>query len=609
MYRINYTNLNKKQVEDILAKRTPPVCTAEACGILSGKTMKIVLDSTPVAGPTLEYNFSSDKKLTLVENGAAAVECDYGALSHKNITLFSHMLPNTKKGYTVIVNWDTAVVTVFEMWFTDNEGKVIDTSKEFYDMGDIAKFGEFVNREVQRQYYFGYFEIAGKEPPATRDKLSLRLENCVIDWKDTRGRRQLTTYTSTTFSTHVELDTPDGGDVLSFVSDLFQMNENTFLFSYGEVEYSGRFGVEVIDLYSMKKIGVSLGIDENDEFEYKLYTGCGDYCGRYSAFFDFNDKGDKYSKFSSGALDFSVKGTRSTYRPSLMAKIITQEQLVESGKKALIFSEEKAAQKVMQSSHFMKGTDYCVGKKLKFRSDNGFVIEYEFTTDKELKYRIEGDSEWHTEKYRPTLLDDDLVILAHYCSTIERPTCIVLALDFSNGCATCIYSKMGTNYEVRDVDPDYYFGTIDMEGLKPLRIFRHGFTDELLGRAFTWTYSDLMTSIHMYNAPRSYSWTIITSGEPGSPAYRAGGPVWSSPCEYIKLRDDVYIVNWVEHKWEGLMGCAAMNLRIMHDCGFTFGVMHDGENIFLDEMGAASRSAGKVDLSGIYELKNYNTRA
>ena len=609
MYRTNYTNLNKKQVEDILAKRTPPVCAVETCKALSGKTMKILLDTLHVEGPTLEYDFKSDKTLTLSENGAAAVTCDYSALSLKNITLFTHMIPNTKKGYTVIVNWDTAVVTAFEMWFTDSEGKVFDTTKEFYDMGDITKFGEFVNREVQRQYYFGYFEVAGKEPPVKRDKLSLRLENCVIDWKDDRGRRQLTTYTSTTFSTHVELDTPDGGDVLAFVSDLFQISENMYIFSYGEVEFSGRFGVEVIDLYSMKKIGASLGINEKDEFEYRIYNGCGNYCGRYSAFFDFNDKGDKYSKFSTGNLDLSVKGTRPTYRPSLMAKDISYEELVESGKNALIFSEEKAEQKVMSSAHFMEGTDYCAGKQLKFRSDNGFVIEYDFKTAKELVYRIEGDSEWNTEKYRATLLDDDLVILAHYCTNIERPTCIVLALDFRNGCATCIYSKIGTNYEMHDVDPDYYFGTIDMEGLKPLRIFRHGFTDELLGRAFTWTYSDTMTSIHQYNAPRSYSWTIITAGEPGSPAYRAGGPVWSSPCEYIKLRDDVYIVNWVEHQWEGLMGCAAMNLRIMHDCGFTFGVMHDGQNIFLDEMGAASRSAGQVDLSGIYELKNYNTRA
>jgi hypothetical protein len=142
-----------------------------------------------------------------------------------------------------------------------------------------------------------------------------------------------------------------------------------------------------------------------------------------------------------------------------------------------------------------------------------------------------------------------------------------------------------------------------------VRIYRHGFTDELLGRAFTRTYSDEMTSIHIYNAPRSYSWTIITNSEPGTAGNRSGGPVWSSPCEYIKLRDDVYIMNWVEHKWEGLMGCMCMNLRIAHECGFVFGAAHDGKSIFFDSMGSISRCAGRLDLSGIYPLRSINTKA
>ena len=83
---------------------------------------------------------------------------------------------------------------------------------------------------------------------------------------------------------------------------------------------------------------------------------------------------------------------------------------------------------------------------------------------------------------------------------------------------------------------------------------------------------------------------------------RAGGYVWSSPCEYIKLRDDVYVMNWVEERWEGIMGCVAMNLRLMHDCGFSFGVSADGESVHLEIMGALARNAGYADLSGIYDL-------
>ena len=613
MFRINYTDLNKKQVEDILpgfassACTAAPACASKTCSRLTGKTLKLVLDKQPVEGPSLEYEFISDDKLSLKENGAAAVECGYGALSLGEITLFSHMIHGTKKGYNVIVNWETSVVTVFEMWFIADEGVRIDTAREIYEHGDAGKLGAFVNREVQRQYYFGYLETPGKQPPATRDKLSLRLENSMINWKDDRGKNALHTYASSTFISYVELDAPDGGDVLCFVSDILQVNDTTFINCFGEVEYSGRLSVEVFDLYKMKKIGVTMGIDENDKFEYALYKGCGKYLGRYAAFYDFNDRGDQIPGMIAGRLDFSVKGARSSYRPSIMTKTMTQADLEEAAKNASIFV--RSEENVMMSANKMEETGYCAGKKLTFRADDGFAVDYEFVSATELKFRFEGEKEWRTEEYHATMLDDELVVLGHYRTGSNPPGGHVLALDFKNGLATCIDAKFGGKYDLHDIDPTYRFGVMEMDGLTPVRIFRHGFTDELLGRAFTWTYSDMMTSIHIYNAPRSYSWTIVTGGQPGTPGFRAGGPIWSSPCEYIKLRDDVYIMNWIEHKWEGLMGTACMNLRIMHDCGFVFGAAHDGKSLFFDTMGAYARNAGKVDLSGIFPLRSYNTRA
>ena len=608
MLRIDYTNLTLKQVEDILAKSAPPVCATKLCSRLAGKSLKILLDKLPVEGPTLEYEFQSDAKLTLKENSGAPISCDYGALSLNDVTLFSHMIPGAKRGFTVIVNWETTVVTAFEMWFIDHEGLVIDTTQTFYDYPEAGALGAFLNREVQRQYYFGYFETPGEEPPTKRDKLSLRLENCMINWKDDRGRNRLSTYTSSTYSTLVELGTPDGGDVLTFVSDILRINDNMFIYCFGEVEFSGRLGVEVIDLFTTKKIGVSMGIDEDDKFEHCLYTGTGKNLGRFATFYDFNDRGDQYSEFITDRLDFSVKGARATYRPSIMAKKVTEAELLEAAKKPLIFTQTE--ENIMFcDQELLPETDYCTGKTLTFRGDDGYAVEYSFTTETELKYRFEGETEWRTEQYRATMLDDELIIMGHYRTGSNPPGSHVLALDFKNGLATCIDARFGTKYDLHDVKPNYHFGTIDMEGIVPLRIFRQGFTDELLGRAFTWTYSDAMSSIHIYNAPHSYSWTIISNAPAGTPGNRAGGPVWSSPCEYIKLRDDVYIMNWIEHKWEGLMGCACMNLRIMHDCGFTFGMSHDGKAIYLDKLGALCRCAGRLDLSGIYPLRNYDPLA
>ena len=53
----------------------------------------------------------------------------------------------------------------------------------------------------------------------------------------------------------VELDTPDGGGVLTFAADTLQMNESMYIHFFGEIEFSGRLSVDVLDLFSMKKIG------------------------------------------------------------------------------------------------------------------------------------------------------------------------------------------------------------------------------------------------------------------------------------------------------------------------------------------------------------------
>lgn len=608
MFRINYSKLDKKQVESILAKGAAPVGLTEFCTRLVGKKLKIVLDKLPVEGPVLEYEFPSATMLTLKENDGAAVPCGYGAYSLKDITLFSHMVNGTKRGYTIIINWKTSVVTAYEMWFIDYEGEVIDTAKVIYKVQDVGKLKPFVNREVQRQSYFGYIEEPGKTPPPLRDKLTLRLENASIKWEEDRGKKWLTTYTSALYTTYVELDTPDGGDTLTFASDILQISDSQYIHCYGEVEYSGRLSVEVIDLYGVKKIGVTMGIDENDEFEHVLYKGNGQFLGRYSTFYDFNFKGDEYSDFAKTRYDFTVKGARYTYRPSIMAKKMTAEEITESSKHCLIFDPEEAKTNTM-AANAPADSDFCAGKDLTFRGDDDYTVELRFKTATELEYRLAGEVGWRPEPYRAMELDEDLIIAGFYCSGSNPPASYIFVLDFDNGCATCIYNKVGSQYNIRDVEQRFHFGVMETEGLKPMRIFRHGFTDELVGRAFTQNYSGAMSSIHIYNAPRSYSWTIITDSGIGSPSNRTNGPVWSSPCEYVKFRDDVYLMSFVEQRWDGLLDAIFRNLRTGRDCGFGFGLSLDGQTVSLHKIGSYSRAAGRIDLSGVYPLRNHSTRS
>lgn len=600
MFRVNYVNHNKEQVEKIIGANPAPTSNSPLCGCLVGKTLKVVLDEVPFKAPSLEYTFLTENTLSVKENGEAAVECSYAALSVGPLTLFTHMFPGKKYGYNVIVNWDTAVVTVVEMWFIDYEGTEIDPRNPTYSVVDANQLKPYINREVQRQFYFGYFERDGEPAPEKRDKLTQRLDNRMILWTDDRKREHLVTYTTNVFSTLVEINTPDGDDVLTLPSDNYQVDDQYFIYSRGEVEFSGRLVVEVLDIINNKKVGMSMGIDENEEFEYFVYKATGRFCGQGATFFDFNDKGDKYGDVISKRMDPAVKGARVTYRPSIMAKHLTPEEIMAAFDNVANFNPAK--NHVMMAAHNMKDSVQCVGKQITFRDDDGFAIEYNFLTATDLEYRLEGETEWHKEIYRAAQLDDNLTILAHIRTGSNPPACFILALDFDNGCATCIDASVGGKYDTRDVTPKYHFGYFETEGVPVPRMMRHGFTKDLLGRSFTWTYSDFMTSQHIYNSPHSYSWTIFNGGEPGTPGFRAGGFVWSSPCWYIKLRDNVYIMNWVEEKWEGIMGCAAMNLKMMHDCGFSFGVVPDGEFVVLDKMGALARDAGHYDLSGIYPL-------
>ncbi|MCL1835707.1 MAG: MoaF N-terminal domain-containing protein [Oscillospiraceae bacterium] len=609
MYRLNYNELKLQQVKDIVSKKEAPVVASEFCGYLVGKSLKIVLDKTPVAGPQLEYEFQSDAKLTLKENSGPAIACDYAAQTLKDVTLFSHMIPDTMRGYNVIVNWKTSVVTVFEMWFLDYEGEKIDTTKTFIPLSDSAALGKvkpYVNREVQRQYYFGYIDEPGKSPPEGRDHISLRLENSMIKWKEDRGKKRLTTYTSLTYSTIIELDTPDGGDVLTFSSDVLRIDESMYIHCFGEIEYSGRLTVEVLDLYSLRKVGVTVGIDEDDKFEHALYKGHGKFLGRFTTFQDFNDRGATYSELAARQVDYSVKGARASFRPSIMTIAVTEEHVAKAAQNTMIFDKERAKERVMSSAHLPPDSDYCVGKELAFRGDDSFAVELRFKAIDELEYRIAGDSAWNAETYCAFELDEDLIILSFYRSGSNPPASLFFALDFQNGLATCISTKMGSKNDWHDPEPAYHFGVMDMKGLTPVRIFRQGFTDELLGRAFTQTYSDAMSSIHIYSAPHSYSWTIITNGAVGSAGNRSGYAVWSSPCEYIKLRDDVYIMNWVEQKWSGHMDTLCRNLRTGRDCGFGYGMSNDGAAIYMDRTGSISREAGRVDLGGVFSLRNYD---
>jgi hypothetical protein len=476
------------------------------------------------------------------------------------------MVPKTQKGYSVIIDLKSNLATVFEVWFSG-----------YKDL-----------REVQRQMYYGYVEVPGKEAPKARHHLTNRIEGKGFYWKQDTGIETLEFYPSIISSSFVEL-TRFGGE-LTFCgpSDYIMVSDNLYIYNRVECEMSGIITLYVLDLLNVNQVGVRLGFNETDTLEYYIFRGTGDIVGQLAHFEPFSYHGEKVV-FGAKMPPMTGKGQRAVYRPLLSNPPMTEEEVHAAvQKKTTIFTEDGP----MGGSNKMPPTDYLAGKELTVRCDNrGPVLNYRFDGMKKLRWQRAGEAQWHDEIYAAFEPADGLIFFCHPISGTRPAECKKIVVDFATGLATCISSKLGTEYMANEVSYVIDFGIMETKGLIPPRYYRHAFTDELLGQAYTWHYSDTLSSMHVYSTPFSYSWTIFMDNG-------ALGMQWSSHADYVKLRDDIYLFTWVEEACNGTQGTIVINTRTMHDCGFAFHVGKDGLN--LGTVGAHSRHAGCYDVKRFF---------
>jgi hypothetical protein len=582
MHRFKYTKLTKEQIDKkLIPTAAGPECVSEYSDALAGKSLKIVTDG----GPTLNYTFKDKRKLVLAENGGSAVESGYGALTLKQVVFFSHMIPKTQKGYNVFVDLDTNLVTVFEVWLSSGKKEITLSKKEF----------TIDNREVQRQIYFGYVEIAGQEAPKKRHHLTNRIEGKGMYWKQDTGIETLELYHSIVSSNFVELTRH--ADDLSYCSpsDYILVNDNMFIYERTECEFSGIMTMYVVDLFTETQAGMRLGFNEKDELEYYMFRGTGKVVGQLAYLEPFDDHGDKPMVVQAQSDPQSPgKGQRLVYRPIRDFQYMTDEEVHQAAlKKTTAFGGAVDVPQMMAGNN-MPFSDMLVGKAFTLRYDNGGPVRhYKITEKYKLKYREDGESEWHEEDYRAYEADEKLIWFSHFLTDSKPRASVQVALDLINGLTTCIYSRMGTKYFGNETTYRAIFGVAEMEGLNPPQYVRHEITDELVGHGFSWSYSDQMTSMHLYATPHSMSWTIFTANQ-------TLGAQWSSPCIYVKIRDGVYIFVQNEEACNGAEMVVMINTKIMHDCGFGFSGGAGGVNLGLT--GAIGRHIGMYDVKKYYRL-------
>lgn len=562
MHRIKYTKLTPEQIAGKLATAAKgPVSASRLSDTLARTSLKIVVDG----GPALSYRFTDATRLSFTGGDAAAVDAGYGALTLDRMVLFSHLVPRTQRGYTVVIDRDSNLATVFELWFSGYED----------------------NREVQRQIYFGYIEQAGSPALGERSEskgrhgISNRIEGKGFYWKQDTGVETIEYYPSVLYSNFVEL-TRFGGE-LSFCapSDYIKINDDKYIYSRVEAEFSGTMTTYLLDVNRAEQIGMRLGFDHTDTLEYYLFTGRGEWVGQIAQFEPFGDVGTKIAL--GNRPQSTAKDARPVYRPMRSYKILTKPQLDAAvAKNRDVFPERSA-----MAGNKGPISSFLVGKELTLRYDNGMAIAYRFDDIQKLRWRREGENTWREERYESWESAPGVIMFGHLLTGAPDHDALSVVVDFDNALVTLLHGTMGTPYIANEAAVKTVFGVVEMPGLTPPKYRRHAFTDELVGRAISWNYSPGLTSMHLYATPHSLSWIIFL--ENGS-----GGLEWSGPASYVKIRDELYLAYWLEEACNGTLGTILINLRSMRDCGIDYNAGPNG--LRLSAVGAHARHAGRFNV-------------
>lgn len=553
MHRIAYTQLTVEEIDQKLAAAADgPSSVSALSDKLAGRTLRIVTDN----GPTLGYRFDDGRRLELSENDGPAAGVGYGALTLDHVTLFSHMVPGAQRGYNVIVDEDTGLATVFEVWFS----------------------GFLDNREVQREVYFGYVDSDGEPAPEARHSRTNRVEGKGFYWRQDTGVETLEFYPSTFYSNFVEL-TRFGGE-LGFCgpSDYVKINDDLYVYSRTECEFSGTMTLYVMDVNRVEQVGVRLGFDAADALEYYVFRGTGEWLGQIAQFEAFGD-------VAGAAPPSDEKGARRVYRPMRNDWTMTAAE-VAAVTEASVFPGPSA-----MAGNKSPVSGFLADRALTLRFDNGKAVDYRFNDIQTLQWRWEGESAWREERYESWESAPGVIMFGHLLGGEPDHDCLKVVADFDHGLATAIHGTIGTPYIANEAAAETWFGVLETDASTPPRYRRHAFTDELVGRALTWNYSPGLTSMHLYTTPHSLSWIIF--GQDG-----AGGMEWSGPASYVKIRDDLYLAYWLEEACNGTLGTILVNMRTMHDCGIGYSCGRNG--LRLSAIGAHARHAGRFDVARFY---------
>jgi hypothetical protein len=559
LYRYGWTALTEAAMREQLAPvagRGPEPAKAGSAS-LEGRSLRIVTDN----GPTLAYRFVSPTQLMYGEGDEAAFAAGYGALKADHVTLFTHLIPGSLRGYVVAIDEDTRLATVVELWFG----------------------AEPRPREVTREIHHGYVMGDGDAPKA-RHASTARVEGRAYAWKDDRGFDTLEFYCTVSYCNVVDRTRDKGEFGYAFPADYIRLTEDLYLLTRVEAEFSGIMTLFVLDSNRLTRVGMRLGFNTGDQLEYYMFNGEAEWLGQIARFEEFGDVSGSPLKPPT-----SDKGSRVVYRPFTTMEKLSKEKVAELG----------AAPKAFESVSPMAGhgnppTAALAGRELSIRYDGGPAMDYRFKTADTLEWRKDGGS-WTEARYNAWEAAPGAFLFGHFLKGEPNFDGHIVTMDLDAGLATLFRGYLNTPYVPNEAWSDTHFGVVSGDGIPDPGGKRHQFSNDMVGRCLTWSYSPGLTSMHLYSTPNTVSWIIFTPDG-------HGGSSWAGPGEFVKIRDGLYFQYWREDACNGTLGTILVNMRTMHDAGIGY---HCGERggLSMSPVGAYARHAGKFDVGKYFNGK------
>ena len=189
--------------------------------------------------------------------------------------------------------------------------------------------------------------------------------------------------------------------------------------------------------------------------------------------------------------------------------------------------------------------------------------EYTFVMDDGVDYVLRfldgKTAEWHLENEEPKQED-------YECLKADDTTYLVffeIVIDLENMLVTRIIAVNGENPKDPYLNNTYIeFGAI-LKTDGSVTFKRHSYTDEMIGTCMQWCYGSFST-VHIYYCSNFYRITYPRDGSQ-DPAISEGMdslvrqlPSSDEPASYIKIKENMYLLNITERNMEKLLGAGGL---------------------------------------------------